>query len=549
MATHPDREFATYILQGISQGFHIGFNRQAVALRQAQGNMRSIASNPTVVADYLLKERQAGRLSGPIPSEKQGACQISPIGLIPKRNQPGRWRLIVDLSSPHGHSVNDGIDTDLCSMQYVTLDQAVKMVQRMGKGTQLSKLDIQSAYRMVPVHADDQPLLGMRWQGEVYLDTTLPFGLRSAPKIFSAVADALTWAMRRSGVPNLMHYLDDFLFFSPPRATTTPTVLTKALAVCDILGVPVAPNKVEGPATSLTFLGILIDTVKLELRLPHDKLARLCQAIQSWRVRKACTKRELLSLIGQLQHAATVVRPGRTFLRRMIDLAARFKNIDHWIRLNAEFRADLQWWAEFLPAWNGVGFFFPQSPTLTLTTDASGTWGCGAYCLPQWFQLQWPDSWSSCHIAAKEMVPILLAAATWGPDWAGQRIHCRSDNTAVVAVINTGTARDPLLMHFLRCLFFYAAHYAFVISASHIPGKHNTGADALSRNNASQFLSDFPQANRQPSELSPPLIALAITQRPPDWTSRAWKQLFAASLKMGSPNQQNDLIVPSSSAT
>ena len=72
-------------------------------------------------------------------------------------------------------------------MQYATIDQAVSQ----GMGTQLSKLDLYNAYRLVPVHPEDQPLLGIRWQGAVYLDTPLPFGLRSEPNIFSAVADAL----------------------------------------------------------------------------------------------------------------------------------------------------------------------------------------------------------------------------------------------------------------------------------------------------------------------------------------------------------------------
>ena len=183
-----------------------------------------------------------------------------------------------------------------------------------------------------------------------------------------------------------------------------------------------------------------------------------------------------------------------------------------------------------------------------MTSDASGCRGCGVYCLLSWLQFQWPDSWLGHHIAAKEMVPILLAAATWGPKWAGQRVLCCSDNTKVVTVVNTGTARDPLLMHMLRCLFFYAAYYAFMISASHIPGKDNTGADAISWNKADQICSDYPLANHQPSPLNPTLVALVITHRPPDWTSKGGKQLFAASLRKALPSQQSSLTDQPSSA-
>ena len=226
----------------------------------------------------------------------------------------------------------------------------------------------------------------------MYLDTALPFGLRSAPKIFSAVADALTWAMLTEGIHDLLHYLDDFLFLCLPGAPQARTFLEKAIAVCQSLGVPVASNKIEGPNTALTFLGITIDTVRGELCLPADKLIRLQQTIRYWASKRSCTKRELLSLIGQLQHAATVVRPGRTFLRRMIDLATRFSRLDHHIRLNAQFRSDLQRWSLFLPDWNGSGFFQPKTPTIDIVSDASGSWGCGAFHSSLWFQYQWPEN-------------------------------------------------------------------------------------------------------------------------------------------------------------
>ena len=142
-------------------------------------------------------------------------------------------------------------------------------------------------------------------------------------------------------------------------------------------------NMIEGLNTALTFLGITTDTERGELRLPADKLIRLQQTIRYCVSKRSCTKCELLSLIGQLQHAATVVRPGRTFLRRMIDLAARFSRLDHHIPLNAQFQSDLQWWSPFLPDWNGSGFFQPKTPT---AEDASGSWGCRAFHSSLWFQ-------------------------------------------------------------------------------------------------------------------------------------------------------------------
>jgi hypothetical protein len=114
------------------------------------------------------------------------------------------------------------------------------------------------------------------------------------------------------------------------------------------------------------------------LKLPPEKLGRLNDLTRQWR---SCTKRELLSLIGHLSHACRVVRAGRTFLRRMIDLSSVPKELHHRVRLNKGFQSDLHWWVAFLEGWNGVSMFggvVRQQPSAVLTSDASGSWGCGA---------------------------------------------------------------------------------------------------------------------------------------------------------------------------
>ena len=103
----------------------------------------------------------------------------------------------MDLSSPGGSSVNDGISKELASQSYASLDEVVGQVMRLGRGALMAKMDIKQVYHNIPVHPADRPLLGMRWEDKVYMDMTLPFGLRSAPLIFTAVADALQWIMKQ----------------------------------------------------------------------------------------------------------------------------------------------------------------------------------------------------------------------------------------------------------------------------------------------------------------------------------------------------------------
>ena len=122
----------------------------------------------------------------------------------------------------------------------------------------------------------------MVWKERIYIDTTLPFGLRSAPKIFNSVADALEWVMRTRGVGNVAHYLDDYIVMGSPRSTECAEDLEKALTVRSELGVPVASHKCVGPLTCITFLGIEVDTVAFELHLPGEKLEKLRQLITEW---------------------------------------------------------------------------------------------------------------------------------------------------------------------------------------------------------------------------------------------------------------------------
>ena len=143
--------------------------------------------------------------------------QISPIGVIPKKNKPGKWRLITDLSAPEKRIVNDAISTEYSSLKYPSIDHLSLLVLEADRSSYLVKADIQEAYRNVPVHPDDQLFLGILWDKTVYIDKMLPIGLRSAPIMFSAVADALQWVLINNGIPRLLHYLDDFILVADSK--------------------------------------------------------------------------------------------------------------------------------------------------------------------------------------------------------------------------------------------------------------------------------------------------------------------------------------------
>ena len=199
------------------------------------------------------------------------------------------------------------------------------------------------------------------------------------------------------------------------------------------------------------------------------------------------------------------------------------------MRLNVAARSDIQWWYQFAANWNGVSMLLEQrrlNPDVVITSDASGNWGCGAYCRDSWFQLQWDETTKQRHITIKELIPIVLAAAVWGKSWVGKSVRIRSDNAPVVAVINSGSSKDHKVMHLMRSLVFISAKFNFITSATHLPGAHNQLADALSRNDASYFISIYPQAQVNPTPIPQALIDLLMGSKP-DWTSPSWINLWS----------------------
>ena len=152
----------------------------------------------------------------------------------------------------------------------------------------------------------------------------------------------------------------------------------------------------------------------------------------------------------------------------------------------------------------------------------------GDVVLPHWFNLQWSVNMQTFPIAVKELFPMVIAAAIYGNQWSGKLVLFRVDNLAVVEVLKLHIVESHL-MHLIRMLVFFAAHFNFWFSASHIAGSENTLADSLSHNNAPFFLSQVSTASRDPSRIPLPLLKLLECNL--TWTTTAWMSLFRATLQ------------------
>ncbi|XP_065189426.1 uncharacterized protein LOC135820050 [Sycon ciliatum] len=442
-----NRVLSDFILNGLQHGFPIGHSGASVSI--ISGNLPTAIEHAQFVQQQIADRVRRDESAGPFSVQPFHPFVCSPLGVVPKNN--GKFRLIHHLSYPDRMSVNDGINKDLFSLHYVTVDDAIERLQRQGTGALMAKLDIHNAFRLVPVAPTAYHLLGFQWQGQFYYDKRL----------------------------------------------------NVVLSVFRYLGVPIADEKTVGPTSCLTFLGIELDSVQKVARLPQDKVDDIRSRLLAFRQRQSCRLRELEQLLGKLNFASRVITPGRTFMRRLYDATRNVSKPYHRIRLSPECHLDLLWWSYLLDGWNGKSFFLDLQETLAsdilIETDASGAIGHGAVYGTHWFADTWSPQHTPLCITFKELYPICIACATWGHQWCRKRIRFHTDNEAVAAVLKSGTSRCPNVMSLLRQLFFICAKGNFMVTARHIPGTTNILADALSRQDFKRFHSCHPTAAHMPT--------------------------------------------------
>ena len=499
---HPDQQIVKYVLTGLRAGFDLGFNGTLKHI--SRSNNKSARENPYEVTKAIHKELSRGHTAGPFPFPPFPVNHISPLGAAPKTD--GSYRLVLDLSQPEGDSVNDGIDKNEFPTEYTHFDKATDMVRRLGKGCKLTKIDIKHAYRILPVRMEDWPLLVYQWEGQYYVDLVLPFGGRSSSSIFTSFADLINWILTNKRNLNSIHYSDDYLLASPPAPSNQAQEdLQSFKSTFHSLRVPIAEDKLIGPTTCLTFIGIMINTVAFLVSIPPDKTQEIMDQMPKWCSRRTCTQVQLQSFVGKLNFFAKVIRPGRIFTRRLIDLIYTVKRPNHHITLTQIAKEDIHWWCELLHSWNRTSIiptsFRILSTDLLLYTDAAKTIGFGATYGKSWIQAAWPPSWMDLDIDFKELFAIVAATLTWGRQWNGKRIVFVTDNKPITQIWAKGSTPSPLLMSLVRKLFIFAALNNFLVSFKHISGKRNPVADALSRFQVSRFRQLMPDAQEQPTAI------------------------------------------------
>ncbi len=495
----------------LKEGFKNGFKLAYLGDRTSRDskNLKSITNLKKEALEKINKEVKLGRIAGPFHEKPLPDLIISPIGLVPK-SEPGKYRLIQHLSYPEGESINDGIDRGMCKVNYTSFDVAVRLVVSAGKGALMAKSDIESAFRLLPVHPQDFQLLGIKVGDQYFVDKALPMGASCSPAHFERFSTFLEWVtIERSQSSRMCHYMDD-MFFAGPKGETGPqscsTLLETFQEVCKEFGVPLAADKTVGPTSTITFLGLQIDSEKQIISIPSAKLDTVKEKVERALSARKITLKDLQSLIGSLSFICRAISPGRAFLRRLIDQTCGVSRPWFKITLSEGALSDLRMWRIFMQEFNGVTIFPDQfwlgQDDLQLFTDACKSVGFGGYLRGKWFQGRWPEEIAkSRSIAWMEFFPIVVAIVLWSHVLRGKRIVLRSDNESVIAIINRQTSRCPLIMRLLRFFVLQCLKNNIAFRADHVPGDLNTIADALSRFQASRFRKAAPAADATPVQV------------------------------------------------
>ena len=482
------------LLWGITDGFPIVEGEVPPYECENYSSITS-AENKGKMDSIVRRELREGCVSK-CPSKP--TC-VHALGAVPKGLD--KIRQITDCSRPLYVSVNNHCGSLLKDFTFKSVANVVELLQG---GEYLSVVDIKSAYRAVPIREEHRTLQGFSWdlegEKEYYVDNRLCFGLCLGPSYFNRISSFIFDVVSEIFNLKIVNYLDDFLTVSHTlsEALEARGTLLKTLR---FLGFHVAYDKLIYPSRCVTFLGIVIDTEREELRLPESKIEKLSCLLQYHLQRKRVSKYDLESIGGLLSHCAHLVKGGKIFCRNTYDLYKKLvRSNKRYINLNDEVISDFNWWFKLLPFFNGTVKMFNEEFALPMVSDSSLR-GFAVYLGSDWVAGTWEDKFhiplvSECsHIGFRpvwdffdksninelELWPIVVGLKRWVNLLSNRAIHVFTDNTQVMFMLINGCSSNSTCRNWLKELFWLCAIYNITLLPKYISTKSNLVADTLSR--------------------------------------------------------------------
>ena len=416
----------------------------------------------------LSEKRAIERVSNP-----HSPGFYSRVFLVPKKNNS--WRPVIDLSILNG----------FLPKEHFQMETSASVRSAIRPGDWAVSIDLSDAYFHLLIHPASRKYLRFTDGLTVFQFRAVPFGLSSAPRVFTRVMAALAAFFRIQGI-RIIQYLDDWLILnSDPEALSRDLSLVSQKVLK--LGLLINPAKSDlTPSQDFVFIGMRFQTQFNLLRLPESRLLSLLHLVRLCLKLPELRARQLLSLLGVLSSASDLVPLGRLHLRPLQMLL-----LHHWrprcdplsapVPLSRLFHQHLRWWTQ-PEIFSGVPISKPQ-PSLFLFTDASLE-GWGAHLEPLGLLCSgvWDSSLPLPHINILEMKAVILSLTEFQSHLQGQPVMLSTDNSTVVAYIHKqGGTHSPSLCVLAWQLHLFCQENNILLSVRHLPGRLNVIADHLSR--------------------------------------------------------------------
>ena len=350
-------------------------------------------------------------------------------------------------------------------------------------GDWMTKVDLKDAYFAIPLNCEDRKLLRFQWQGKLYQFNCLPFGLSSAPWIFTKATKPVVTILRTLGM-RIIIYIDDILVMAPSKEIAQQHT-DCLIFLLENLGFTINRQKsLTDPSQEIEFLGLIADSIEMELQLPGSKIKNIRSDAKTLLQASQPTAREVSRLLGKLTHATHAMRAAPLFFRHLQScLHAALQPMQDYTQpcpLTEEAREELSWWVTHPTCWNGKSIL-RGNPDLIIETDASQT-GWGARCGNLQTGGPWSPKEAAMHINCLELLAATLAIQTFAKRKENVLIHLKMDSTSALTYINKmGGTVSPDLNRLTKELWSWCLTKNVTLRASHLPGILNKRADEESR--------------------------------------------------------------------
>lgn len=493
------------VLQLVEFGFPLGLTEDPQPTLVSTLSNHGSSYNFYPWWDKFLAEGVAnGDVAGGFGSCPFLSVHVSPIMTAEKK--PSSRRCVFDATFGD-YSLNNSTPSDLYMSQPIefTFPRIEDFRQRIlscGRGCYIWKRDLARYFLQLPIDPLEFPLLAFVWRSEMFFFVKAMFGLRNSGFNAQRLSEAVAWVHQRLGLETAEEllfycivYVDDFAGCekTEKRALQASGALHTLLKD---LGLEESLKKAYKPSTSMPFLGINFNTVRLEMSIPPEKLAEVREEISLWEKKKSGTKKNLQQLLGKLFWVSKCVKFSRPFMGRLLGQLKSMHALPNnkKVPILDSCRLDIKWWSRFLRKFNGVEMMIPDEPLLLTVEDLveigahvncgdAQMFGGGSYYGDEYWSRPFPE-WlqdPQIFIHLKEFWVVLVSAWIWGDKWRGKLVYIFCDNDAVVETLEKEKPKDVRMQELLREFLYIVCTKGFTPAFRKINTKVNHEADFMSR--------------------------------------------------------------------